>query len=147
MRSRSQSPMKILRRSTLVVFINQTNEELCLDAQSLWLQGVWAADMVPPLSILAGESGLWQSESRGAGRGTGGSVSYYIAGSPSKQPVQILWTNPLLNRSCFQGTVRLKEFELKILKGRGMHGTVVFILRMSKSHTCLCLSITRLTSF
>lgn len=139
--------MRILRRSTLVVFINQTNEELCLEVESLWLQGVWAVDMLPPSSILAGESGLWQSESMGAGRGTGGSVTYYIAGTPSKQPVQVLWKNPLLSRSVSQGSVRLKGFELQILRGWGMHGTVVFIFRMSRTFAYLRLSFMQLTNF
>lgn len=127
--------MRILRRSTLVVFINQTNEELCLEAESLWLKGAWAVNMLPPSSILAGESGLWQSESTGAGRGTAGSVTYYIAGTPSKQLVHVLWRNPLLNRNCFQGSVRLKGFELQILRGWGLHGTVVFIFRKISHHT------------
>ena len=147
MPSSRQPPMGILRRSTLVVFINQTNEELCLEKESLWLQGVWAADMVPPSSILAGESGLWQSESTGAGRGTGGSVAYYIAGGSSKQLVHILWKNPLLSRSCSQGSVRPKGFELQVLRGWGLHSTVIFIFRMSDHLTCPRLSIMQLTSF
>lgn len=121
--------MKIFRRSTLVILLNQTNEELCLEKQSLWLQGVWTADKKPSLSILAGESGLWQSESISAGKSTGGDITYQIVGASPEQLVSISWRNPFLGRSSYRRSVRPKGFELEVQGGRGMHGTVVFIFR------------------
>jgi len=120
--------MRLLRRSALVVFINRTNEELCLETQSTRLhEGKWAVGKKPPLSILAGESGLWQSESKGAGSGTRGSVAYHVSGGKPEQLVMVSWKIPFLGRNSNQSIVPPQEFELEVEGSRGTHGTIVFI--------------------
>lgn len=119
-------------RSTLLVFVNRTNEELCLESQTQKLhQGVWAVNQRPPLSILAGECGLWKSKSKGIGRITRGSVTYHIAGDSPEQLVSVSWKNPLFGKNSYQGDVQAKGFELDIQGGCGKHGTVVFTFRTS----------------
>lgn len=133
----SQFNLEMFNRSTLVVFLNRTNEELCLETQTQQLhQGVWAMNQGPPLSILAGECGLWKSESRGAGRGTRGSVTYHIAGDTPEQQVLVSWKIPFFGKNSYKADVPAKGFELEVQGGWGMHGTVVFIFRMSRTRTC-----------
>ncbi|KAH7382113.1 hypothetical protein BKA66DRAFT_463740 [Pyrenochaeta sp. MPI-SDFR-AT-0127] len=120
----------MFNRSTLVVFLNRTNEELCLKTPPQQLhQGAWAVDQGPPLSILAGECGLWKSESRGVGRGTKGSVTYHIAGDAPDQLVLVSWKIPFFGRNSYQGNAPAKGFNLEVQGGSGTHGTVVFIFR------------------
>ncbi|KAH8698059.1 hypothetical protein GQ44DRAFT_95441 [Phaeosphaeriaceae sp. PMI808] len=123
----TQLIMKLLRQSALVVFLNQTNEELCLRTQSPQLrEGIWVVGKEPPLSIPAGGSGLWQSESGGAGSGTSGSVTYHISGSSPEQLVIVSWKISFLGRNSHQGMFPQEEFELEV---QGGWGTIVFIFR------------------
>ncbi|PVH91430.1 hypothetical protein DM02DRAFT_620536 [Periconia macrospinosa] len=134
--NRTDKTFNLLKRSVLVVFLNQTKEELCLDTDSHQLaQGTWAASNKLPPSILAGESGLWRSKSSKSGRGTMGSVAYHIAGDPLQHVVKASWKNPVLGRNSYQGSVTTSEFDLDIHGSGGAHGIVVFILRMSIRYT------------
>jgi hypothetical protein len=114
----------------LVIFLNQTNEELRTDANSHQLvKGAWTASERPPTSILAGESGIWRSNSSKPGQDLMGSVAYRIAGNPDQHAVVISWQNPLLGWNTYRGSGTPKGFDLDIHGGSGIHATVVFILR------------------
>ncbi|KAL5376306.1 hypothetical protein DPSP01_010534 [Paraphaeosphaeria sporulosa] len=122
--------MKSLRRSALVLFLNQTNEELRLDTQSQWPhQGKWSLGKEPPSFILAGGGALWQSESAGVGCGTSGSITYRIVGGAPEQMVVTSWKVPYFRRNSYQGSVTMKEFDIEVQGGKGRHCIVVFIFR------------------
>jgi len=119
-----------LNRSTMIVLLNRTNEELCLDTNSRQpLKGIWTTDMCPPTSILAGESGLWQSKSSKLGRGTMGFVAYRIAGDPNQHVVVTSWQNPFFGYNTYQGSVAQEEFEVQVHGGSGTHAIGVFVLQ------------------
>ncbi|KAF9731902.1 hypothetical protein PMIN04_010939 [Paraphaeosphaeria minitans] len=122
--------MKSFGRRALILFLNQTNEELRLETQSQRLhQGKWSLGKEPPSSILAGGGDLWQSESAGVGRGTSGSVTYRIVGGRSEQMVVVSWNVPFFGRNCYRGSVLPKEFDIEVQGGQGRHCIVVFIFR------------------
>jgi hypothetical protein len=119
-----------LRRSTLIVFLNKTNEELILVTNPHQpSKGVWSAEKYPPVRILAGESGLWQSKSSKLGRGTVGSTAFRIAGDPDQDVVTVSWQNPFFGQNTYRGTVTQKDFNLVIYGVGGSHAIVVFVLR------------------
>jgi hypothetical protein len=78
----------MLTRSTIIILLNQTNKEPVLDPHSqLLVYSVWMSDMGPPISIFAGEYGVWASESATQMDGNKGSLQYLISELDLNDPI------------------------------------------------------------
>jgi hypothetical protein len=118
----------MLTRSTIIILLNQTNEELLLGSRSQYLYNSrWKPGMEPPISILAGEYGVWASESETTGGGNKGSLQYSISGLDLQDPLILHWDNPYFGRNSYEPSKVPDGFELKVLGGEGVHATVAFV--------------------
>jgi hypothetical protein len=118
----------MLTRSTIIILLNQTNEELLLDSRSQYLDNSrWKPGMEPPISILAGEYGVWASQSETTGGGNKGSLQYSISGLALYDPIVLHWDNPYFGKNSYEPSRVPDGFELKVLGGEGIHATVVYV--------------------
>jgi hypothetical protein len=118
----------MLTRSTIIILLNQTNEELLLDSRSQYLDNSrWKRGIEPPISILAGEYGAWASQSEMTGVGMKGTLQYSISGLALYDPIALHWHNPYFGRNRYEPRRVPDGFELKVLGGEGVHATVVYV--------------------
>lgn len=124
----SSKERNMFTRSTIIILLNQTNEELLLDPRSQYLDNSrWIPGMKPPISILAGEYGAWASEADTRGGGNKGSLQYSISGLDLYDPLILHWDNPYFGRNGYEPRRVPEGFELKVLGGEGSRATVVFV--------------------
>ena len=119
-------------RELVVVVLNQTNEELIMDRESLHLeQGEWMTgtpESQPPEEIRAGESGMWRGKPPHLGSGTTGSVKYRIAGYGPRDKLMFSWDVRYVGPSKFGHGSESDEFTIRVMGGSGRQAVAVFVV-------------------
>ncbi|KAH8817221.1 hypothetical protein F5884DRAFT_778785 [Xylogone sp. PMI_703] len=119
----------MFKRKTTVILLNETNEELLLHSGTMQLfSGIWSSDMKPPTSILAGEYGVWKSQSVTVLGGNHGFLQYSINGGDTKDTINLPWRNSFLRSNCYAPTRAPRGFQIKVFGGEGYHAAVTFVL-------------------
>ena len=75
--------------------------------------------MEPPISILAGEYGVWASQYKTTEGGNKDSLQYSISGLALYDPIILHWYNPYSGRNSYEPSKAPEGFELKVLRGKG----------------------------
>lgn len=111
-------------RSVVIIFNNQTSQNLTLIAQGL-SHGEWSTS--PPPSIGPNSSTTFEADSDGLFTGVQGSVTYQGTGS---QTVNLVFDNPFVGSSSYSGNAAL-ELALSTSVNGGNNATVTYNLNVS----------------
>lgn len=111
-------------RSSVIIFNNQTPQNLTLSAQGL-SHGIWATP--PPPNIGPNGSATFEADSDGFMTGVQGTVTYQAAGS---QAINLDFDNPFVGSSSYSGGAAV-EYALSTSVNGGNNATVTYTLNVS----------------
>jgi hypothetical protein len=118
----------MLRKTTTIVLLNQTNEELILHENSpTFTKCHLIPHETPPKSVLAGEYGSWVVTATGLFKHMKSGLSYGICGTTPEQTIHFYWQNSIFGSTSYHGTQAPEGYCIKVLGGQGLHSTLVFI--------------------
>lgn len=116
-------------RSTVVKLKNNSGNKLMLNSASISLpHGEWASGKYPPVKILDGQTGEWESDSSGFMTGTEGKLEYQFADDGDVATVRIYWGNPFNGRNGYSITVSSDHYKVGYEGGSGDNATVDFYI-------------------
>jgi hypothetical protein len=125
--------MAVLLRTTTIILLNQTNEELVLDIENINLKKCsFLRNDKLPQNILAGEYGTWKVKGSHPFSYLQANLSFNVCGSDPTETINIHCRDSIWEKTAHDGTYAPDRFSVRILGGGGLlHSVWVVVLGMS----------------
>ena len=122
-------------RKMTVILLNQTKDELALDADTRRLsRGQWdEVESMPPEVVGPGSSAMWHCKSTGIGHGIDGSVTYRVAAGIPHDKVRVCWKNRYFGPNQYDSESTRDSHVIEVQGGTGSNAVVIFVLSRSTS--------------
>lgn len=126
---------KMQFRRTILILLNQTNEELIIDKVEPGSTHCFVRQASERQeSILAGEYEAWVVISTRPVNRLSGSLRYSFSGTHPEDRGTIAWSAAVLGRVACDGSTAPDGYQVDFLGGRGFHSVMVLILSTYKQN-------------